>query len=166
LGDHPAFTKLRQLATMPAVTLQIELDSPALPEDHVVFSPKTALASYAEQSRTTFRDVPGRLSIDLARPEEFIEMEPEAIMAAVMADAKRLGIDLEGKVRRYRVVTHPEDFYALTPGSEQLRPAQATAVPGLTLAGDYTKQPLFCSMEGAVISGQRAAKAVVKGKQE
>ena len=38
------------------VTLQIELDEPALPEDHVVFSPKTVLASYAEQSRTTFRD--------------------------------------------------------------------------------------------------------------
>jgi 15-cis-phytoene desaturase len=102
------------------------------------------------------------LSIDLAKPEVFIDMEPAAILAEVMKDAKRLGLDIEGKVRRYRVVTHPEDFYSLEPGNERLRPSQATPVPGLTLAGDYTKQPLFCSMEGAVISGQRAAKAVLK----
>ncbi len=162
LGDHPAFGKMLSLPSMPAVTLQIELDEPALPKDHVVFSPTTALASYAEQSRTTFRGLPGRLSIDLAQPEKFLGMAPEDVLAAVTADAKRLGIDIEGKVRRYRVVAHPEDFYLLAPGSEKLRPAQATPVPGLTLAGDYTKQPLFCSMEGAVMSGQRAAKAVLK----
>ena len=148
------------LPTMPAVTLQIELDEPALPEDHVVFSPKTVLASYAEQSRTTFRDVPGRLSIDMGQPERFIGQPPETVYAAALADLKRVGIDVEGKVRRYRVVDHPQDFYLLSPGSEALRPKQATPVPGLTLAGDYTRQALFCSMEGAVMSGRRAAKAV------
>ena len=160
LGDQAWFQKMLSLPTMPAVTLQIELDEPALPEDHVVFSPKTVLASYAEQSRTTFRDVPGRLSIDMGQPEKFIGQPPETIFAAALADLKRVGIDIEGKVRRYRVVDHPQDFYLLTTGAESLRPPQATPIPGLTLAGDYTKQGLFCSMEGAVISGQRAARAV------
>ncbi len=162
LPDHPAFRKMMQLETMPAVTLQIELDEPALPKDHTVFSPTTVLASYAEQSRSTFRHAPGRLSIDLARPEEFLHQPPEAILAAVLADAKRLDLPIEGKVRRYRVVSHPEDFYLLAAGREKLRPSQATPVPGLTLAGDYTKQPLFCTMEGAVMAGERAAKVVLK----
>jgi 15-cis-phytoene desaturase len=156
---------MMRLETMPAVTLQIELDEPALPKDHTVFSPGTVLASYAEQTRSTFRGVaPGRLSIDMAQPEKFLHEPPETIMAAALADAKRLGLDIEGKVRRYRVVTHPEDFYLLTTGAEKLRPSQATPIPGLTLAGDYTKQPLLCTMEGAVISGERAAKAVLKEK--
>ena len=162
LGDHPWFEKMLALPTMPAVTLQIELDEPALPEDHVVFSPKTVLASYAEQSRTTFRDVPGRLSIDLGQPEKFIGRPPEEIFAAAMADARRVGLNIENNVRRYRVVEHPQDFYLLSPGAEALRPPQATPIPGLTLAGDYTKQVLFCSMEGAVMSGQAAAKAVAR----
>lgn len=162
LGAHPWFRNMLRLPTMPAVTLQIELDEPALPADHVVFSPNTLLASYAEQSRTTFRHVPGRLSIDLARAEVYINKTPEEILAAVLEDAARLGLDIAGKIRQYRVVTHPEDFYLLAPGNEKLRPSQATPVPGLTLAGDYTKQPLFCSMEGAVISGRRAARAVLK----
>ncbi len=162
LGDHPWFEKMLALPTMPAVTLQIELDEPALPEDHVVFSPKTVLASYAEQSRTTFRDLPGRLSIDLGQPEKFIGRPPEEIFAAAMADARRVGLNIENNVRRYRVVEHPQDFYLLSPGAEALRPPQATPIPGLTLAGDYTKQVLFCSMEGAVMSGQAAAKAVAR----
>lgn len=162
LGDHPWFEKMLALPTMPAVTLQIELDEPALPEDHVVFSPKTVLASYAEQSRTTFRDAPGRLSIDLGQPEKFIGRSPEEIFTAAMADAQRVGLNIENNVRRYRVVDHPQDFYLLSPGSEALRPPQATPIPGLTLAGDYTRQPLFCSMEGAVLSGEAAAKAVVR----
>ena len=164
LGDHPWFEKMLTLPTMPAVTLQIELDEPALPEDHVVFSPNTILASYSEQSRTTFRDVPGRLSIDLGRPEEFIGRPPEEIFSAAMADARRVGLNIEGNVRRYRVVDHPQDFYLLSPGSEALRPPQATPVPGLTLAGDYTRQPLFCSMEGAVLSGRAAAKVVERAR--
>ena len=164
VGDHKGFKKMMALPSMPAVTLQIELDEPALPKDHVVFSPTTVLASYAEQSRTTFRQVPGRLSIDMAKPEEFIRMSPEEVMAVALADAGRLGIELAGKVRRYRVVSHPEDFYLLSPGMDKLRPSQITPIPGLTLAGDYTRQPLFCTMEGAVISGQRAARAVLENK--
>jgi 15-cis-phytoene desaturase len=162
LGDHPWFRKMLRLPSMPAVTLQIELDQPALPEDHVVFSPTTLLATYAEQSRTTFRDVPGRLSINLAKPEIYIAKAPEVILAEVLQDLNRLGIKIENRIRQYRVISHPEDFYLLEPGYEKLRPSQTTLVPGLTLAGDYTKQPLFCSMEGAVISGERAAKAVLK----
>lgn len=159
LGEDPWFEKMLALPTMPAVTLQLELDEPSLPEDHVVFSPNTVLASYAEQSRTTFRHVPGRLSIDMGQPEKFIGRPPEEIYAAAMADARRVGLNLDGNVRRYRVVDHPRDFYLLSPGSDALRPPQATPVPGLTLAGDYTRQPLFCSMEGAVLSGKSAARA-------
>lgn len=162
LGEHPAFKKMLQLPSMPAVTLQIDLSQPALPEDHTVFSPTTVLASYAEQSRTTFRETSGRLSIDLAQPEKYINETPEVILAAVLADARRLGLDFEDNILQYRVVDHPHDFYLLGPGMERLRPRQKTGVPGLTLAGDYTKQPLFCTMEGAVMSGQRAARAVLK----
>jgi 15-cis-phytoene desaturase len=58
------------------------------------------------------------------------------------------------------VVRHPSEFYLLEPGSEPRRPTQRTSIPGFALAGDYTKQDLICSMEGAVISGRLAAEAV------
>src|SRR5690606_6315188 len=80
----------------------------------------------------------------------------------VIKDAESIGIFLRDKVTSYRVVIEPMEFYRLTPGSEQLKPSQETPIPGLTLAGDYTKQKYLATMEGAVYSGKLAAKAVAE----
>jgi 15-cis-phytoene desaturase len=97
----------------------------------------------------------------LSDSQRRIGMAPEQIFAEVCSDAPRIGIDLKQIVRRYRVVTQPDDFYSLSPGSEALRPRQRTPIPGLTLAGDYTKQEYLATMEGAVVSGRRAARLVL-----
>jgi 15-cis-phytoene desaturase len=163
-GRHPWARPMLSLPSMPVVTIQLELDRPSMPYDRTTFGPCTALASFAEQSRTTFRHVPGRLSVILGRPERFLEATPEEILAVTVRDAAKLGIDLDGHVLRYRVVTRPDDFYSLAPGKDHLRPGQVTPIPGLTLAGDYTRQPLLGTMEGAVISGQLAARAVLAAR--
>jgi 15-cis-phytoene desaturase len=161
-GAHPWFEPMLRLPTMPAVTVQIELDRPAMPSDRVVFGPGTAMASFAEQSRTTFPHVAGRLSVILAPPEEFLEMDSELVLRRVLADAGRLGLELEGRVRSYRVIRIPNDFYSLAPGHDALRPRQRTPIPGLTLAGDYTRQPFMATMEGAVVSGRLAARSILE----
>lgn len=154
------FEKLLKLPTMPAVTFQMELSKPSMSIDHTTFGPLTSLASFAEQSRTTFRSSPGRLSVILTPPEDFIAMDPKDILKIVVDDAARLGIELKGKVKRYHKVSLPHDFYSLAPGSEALRPGQGTTVKGLALAGDYTKQKHLATMEGAVVSGHRAVSLI------
>jgi 15-cis-phytoene desaturase len=163
LPDHPWFAPMLSLSTLSAVTIQMELDAPALPSDHTNFS-TGALCCFAEQSRTTFTHAKGRLSVILYPPGEFLDMEPGKILERTVGEARRIGLDLAGRVTDYRVVRHPHDFYALRPGSEALRPAQETPVPGLALAGDYTRQPWVASMEGAVVSGERAAAAVTSAR--
>jgi 15-cis-phytoene desaturase len=164
LAEDPRFASFFALPATPAVTLQIDLDRPALEDDHPVFGPGTSLICFAEESRTAFRGPRGRLSIVLTPPEHFIDMPPEAVLEAVVRDAATLGLDLAGRIQRYRVVAMPGDFYAAAPGHERLRPAQATAVPGLTLAGDYTRQPFLTTMEGAVLAGQRAARVIEQAR--
>lgn len=152
---------LRNLEMVSAVTIQFELRSPLLDSDRTHFSPD-GLCCFAEQSRTTFRHAPGRLSAILFPPEACLRMSPEQKAEFAYEEAARLGLPLREKAVTYRVVEHPQEFYAMTPGSEQLRPLQQTPVPGLSLAGDFTKQPFLASMEGAVISGKRAAAAVLR----
>jgi squalene-associated FAD-dependent desaturase len=48
-----------------------------------------------------------------------------------------------------------------TVGFERKRPAARTAVPGLVLAGDWTRTHMPCTMEGAVKSGFTAAEQVL-----
>lgn len=160
---HPYFAAMLRLPTMPAVTFQLELRRPAMPEDRTTFGPGTILASFAEQSRTTFSQSKGRLSVILAQPDHHMDRSADSILQIVLKDAAKLAIPIRDRdVLAYRKVALPHDFYALTPGSEALRPPQHTPVPGLTLAGDYTKQPYLATMEGAVVSGNRAAAVVAR----
>jgi 15-cis-phytoene desaturase len=159
-ADHSSLQNFLRLPTMPAVTFQLELRKPSMPIDRTTFGPTTALASFAEQSRTTFQGSAGRLSIILAHPEIYLHKDDDEILRHVLRDGDRLGLELRDNVQSYRSVRLPHDFYSLAPGNEALRPAQQTDIPGLILAGDYTKQPYVATMEGAVVSGQRAAKLV------
>ena len=50
--------------------------------------------------------------------------------------------------------------FSVTPGLDRFRPAQQTALPGLFLAGDWTRTDWPSTMEGAARSGRLAAGAV------
>jgi len=74
---------------------------------------------------------------------------------AVMAPAVR-----DAQLEHARVVTEHHAVFSPLPGSERLRPLQATGIPGLTLAGDWTQTGWPATMEGAVRSGNLAAAQV------
>jgi 15-cis-phytoene desaturase len=154
------FQPMLRLPSLSAATIQFELDAPLLPSDHTNFS-STSLCCFAEQSHTTFSHIPGRLSAILYPPGDFVNLEPNEVAERAYDDADKLGLPLRKHSQRYRIINHPHDFYAMEPGTESLRPDQRTPIPGLALAGDYTRQPFIASMEGAVISGQRAAEAIL-----
>jgi squalene-associated FAD-dependent desaturase len=67
------------------------------------------------------------------------------------------------RVERSLVLREPDATFASDPANEALRPAAATPVKGLILAGDWTATGLPATIEGAVRSGFRAAEAVERG---
>jgi 15-cis-phytoene desaturase len=165
-AELPPDTELRKLVDLPdmsGVAVQLELDTAGMPDDHCVFGPNSILGTFAEQSHTTFRSSRGRISTFLSPAEPYLAMKDAEVVAAVVTDLKRQGVDVRDRVRQAVVVRHPSDFYRLEPGSEARRPRQRTTIPGLALAGDYTRQPFICSMEGAVVSGRLAAEALLDG---
>ena len=160
--DDPWFNDMLSLGTMPSVTFQMELKDPSLPVDRTTFGPMTSMSSFAEQSRTTFRGSPGRLSVILSPPETYVHLPERDILHCVLADAEALGMHIKNDVLSYRKVVLPHDFHSLAPGAMRLRPTQKTAIKNFYLAGDYTRQKFVATMEGAVYSGELAAKALVK----
>jgi uncharacterized protein with NAD-binding domain and iron-sulfur cluster len=59
------------------------------------------------------------------------------------------------------IVKEKRATFSPRPGTDAIRPAQATDVPGLVLAGDYMQTGWPATMEGAVRSGYLAAEAVL-----
>lgn len=151
-----------RLPTMSACSLQIELKYPALKKDITTFAPGTNIVSLAEQSRSTFQCSKGRLSLILGNPKEFAEKSKDEILSVILPQLKSVGINIENSIIRAEKVSENNDFYSLGKGSQSLRPTQYTGIKGLILAGDYTLTPSFATMEGAVISGEKAAKICIK----
>ena len=63
------------------------------------------------------------------------------------------------KVVRASVVKERRATFSLAPGQPK-RPPTATHVEGLVLAGDWIETGLPATIEGAAISGRRAAEAI------
>jgi squalene-associated FAD-dependent desaturase len=58
-----------------------------------------------------------------------------------------------------RVVTQPAAVFSISPETEQLRPQQQTAIPNLSIAGDWTATGWPATMESALRSGRKAIDA-------
>lgn len=164
LKNHESLDKLFSLKTMSACTFQLELNKPALKKDITTFAPGTDMVSFAEQSHSTFRNLKGRLSVILGNPKEYSNKRAEVILEIVKKQMSSLGVHLDNSIINYRKIAEEDEFYSLDKGSQKLRPAQKTEIDGLVLAGDYTLTSSFATMEGAVISGKKAAEVCLENK--
>jgi 15-cis-phytoene desaturase len=62
------------------------------------------------------------------------------------------------KVVKFTCVRTPTSVYETLPGTEAFRPTQRSPISNFYCAGDFSKQRYLASMEGAILSGQLAAK--------
>ena len=63
----------------------------------------------------------------------------------------------EAKLLKTGLLKEARATFSVTPGLDKLRPAQETGLPGLFVAGDWTRTEWPSTMEGAVRSGRLAA---------
>ncbi|HET9691764.1 MAG TPA: hydroxysqualene dehydroxylase HpnE [Acidimicrobiales bacterium] len=106
---------------------------------------------------------PGQyLAVSLSAADEHLGTPNDDLVAAVTAalrrvlPAARLATVTDAFVTKERTAT-----FRAGPGSRRLRPGPATASPRTFLAGAYTDTGWPATMEGAVRSGRRAARAAL-----
>jgi zeta-carotene desaturase len=97
----------------------------------------------------------GAASVVARSNQELIDLALEEVRGAL--PAARAAVMTRGVVVRERRAT-----FSVAPGQPS-RPRAETGVPGLVLAGDWTDTGLPSTIEGAVVSGHRAAAVVLAG---
>lgn len=162
---HPYVNKLLEIPTLSEISIQLELNKPAMKLDRTTFTPMlNTIVSFSEESRTTFQNKDGRLSIILKSTDKITKLNDLDIFKITIKELKKIGLDIEKNIIDYRIVRHNNKFYHFSPNIDKKRPKQQTPIKGLILAGDYTQQKLFSTMEGAVISGINAYNEIMKTK--
>lgn len=91
-----------------------------------------------------------------------LRMTREEILSAALNELQLFFPEVKrAKLIKSGVLKEARATFSVVPGLDQFRPTQATAWPGLYLAGDWTATGWPSTMEGAVRSGRLAAGAVM-----
>lgn len=101
---------------------------------------------------------PGLISAVISAHGRHEAMDHEALAAAIHTEVARILPGL-APPRWSRVIAEKRATFACTPGL--VRPLTVTPLPGLVLAGDYIAGDYPATIEGAVRSGIKAARALL-----
>ncbi len=161
LRSEPPFDGIARLKPSPIVSIELWLDRV------VVDRPMVGL----RDSEVEWVFDKGRLHGRTGAPQHLAFIVSAAYRSTPRPNAELVGA-AEEALRRYfpamagatvtrsLVMREPEATFASDPAAEALRPANATPIRGLFLAGDWTNTGLPATIEGAVRSGRAAAQAV------
>ncbi|HEY9877241.1 MAG TPA: 9,9'-di-cis-zeta-carotene desaturase [Leptolyngbyaceae cyanobacterium] len=179
------FDNIYKLDAVPVATVQLrfdgwvtELNDPqarkqlqkAAGLDNLLYTADADFSCFADMALTSpsdyYREGEGSLlQLVLTPGDPFIKQSNEEIAQHVLKQVHDLfPSSRELNMTWYSVVKLAQSLYREAPGMDPYRPDQATPVANFFLAGSYTQQDYIDSMEGATISGRRAANAVLAMK--
>jgi zeta-carotene desaturase len=136
--------------------------------DNLLYTADADFSCFADLALTSPADYyrPGEgslLQLVLTPGDPFIKQSNEAIAQHVLKQVHELfPSSRELNMTWYSVVKLAQSLYREAPGMDVYRPNQKTPVNNFFLAGSYTQQDYIDSMEGATISGRRAAKVILE----
>ncbi len=102
---------------------------------------------------------PDRLSVTISAGDAWLETPREELAKRIWADVAKVA-GLSGEPPRWQIVRERRATFAASPEQDALRPGATTRWRNLVLAGDWTQTRLPATIEGAIRSGVRAAKAL------
>jgi 15-cis-phytoene desaturase len=161
------FAGLSQFEGVPVITAQLWFDRQVTHIDNILFNPDGRIPVYADLANTTPAYACGgksRMEFCVAPARDLMDLPDDEIVRRVKAnvDATFPMTAPQARIVKSTVVRIPQSVYWPKPGIDHLRPTQATPIGNLFLAGGYTTQDFYDSMEGAVASGRLAATALME----
>jgi hypothetical protein len=145
----------RAVVASPIVTVNLWLDRGVLPAPFVGLPGRTF--QWVFDKRQVLGDSASHLSSVSSGAAAVVAQSSDALAALAYDElASALPAARAARVLRSVVVRERRATFSLAPGQPP-RPGTQTAVRGLLLAGDWVDTGLPATIEGAVVSGHRAA---------
>ena len=156
------------VAPAPAQGLLPEIDAPddfraivnghfALPPgfDWTAVAPMTGLIGGVAEWVFVFHD---RISVTVSGADRIVDGDRADLARRLWADVAR-ALDLGGTpLPTWQIVKEKRATFAATPEQDKKRPPARTGLSNLVLAGDWTRTGLPATIEGALRSGETAAR--------
>ncbi|MEP7288659.1 MAG: FAD-dependent oxidoreductase [Chloroflexota bacterium] len=171
--DRDYFKGLMQIEGVPVVSVHLWADRQISYVDNILFSPDGVIPVYADMANTTpeyrtngngtMGSRKSRFQFVVAPAHDLINADDETILDQVWDSIQRNFpvTAKDAQIEKYHIVRVPQSVYWPKPGMDKFRVPQKSPIDNLFLAGGYTIQRFYDSMEGATRSGNRAADAII-----
>ncbi len=153
------FADLHHLETSPITSAHLWYDRPVLRLPHVVL-----IDCLGQWVFSRGEVAPGEhyVQVVVSAARQFRGLGHEEVQRQILEELARLfPAARTARVMRARVVTEHAATFSAVPGVDKWRPVQASPIPNLFVAGDWTATGWPATMEGAVRSGYLAAEALL-----
>jgi squalene-associated FAD-dependent desaturase len=123
------------------------------------------LSHGAVKKKGTEEKTPQQLSLVISGAREFLEMSKQELIAIAMEDLRRvLPKAKKSNIVHSVVIKEKRATFSPSLGLEAIRPLPITTFSNLFLAGDWTNTGFPATIEGAVLSGKKAAELICEFK--
>jgi squalene-associated FAD-dependent desaturase len=146
------------LTWQPITTLYLQYDRvPALAQPMLALDDDEARSDFGQWffDKGQLGGAPGLVAVVISAAGAHQNLEQAALVAAIEAQLTRQ-LGFAAHARSARAISEKRATFACTPGLS--RPTNRTALARLVLAGDYTASDYPATLEGAVRSGNEAAR--------
>jgi zeta-carotene desaturase len=144
----------------PIVTVNLWFDRPVTPHSFVGL-PGRAM-QWVFDKRALLGEASSHLSLVSSGATALVGQTNQELVDLALGELKvALPSVKDAQLRRAVVVREKRATFSVAPGQPQ-RPQVDTSIPGLFLAGDWIETGLPATIEGAVVSGHRAAAAALR----
>ena len=164
LRTTPFFSSIASLPVAPAISVQVWFDRRVVSTSDFTLVARSVVPVYQDQSTNAYPYAKGsRISATISPADEYLSWTDQALVELTLGALAKVEPEVAGaRVLKSVVLKHRKHLIRPLPGAMSSRPEQATPVPNLFLAGDWTRQDYFGSQEGAVRSGRACAEAILR----
>jgi squalene-associated FAD-dependent desaturase len=164
VASWPWLDELTRMESAPITGVHLWFDRPIMPLAHAVLVGRTSQWIFNRGCRQPADGPQGHYyQVVISASRELAGRDRDAIAALVRDELAAIWPEVvASRLLRARVVTEHGAVFSPRPGLESLRPAQATSLERLFLAGDWTATGWPATMESAVRSGYLAAEGILK----
>ncbi len=105
----------------------------------------------------------GYVSLVMSGAREHVGMDGEELMKLALDELRSCFPSLrDANVKYYRIIKERRATVSITPDIQKKRPGNKTRFDNLLIAGDWTQTHLPATIEGAIMSGFKAAECVME----
>ncbi len=161
LRDEPLFTDILTLKPAPIISINLWFDRPLT--DREFLGLRGTTIQWLFNKGTILGTGENYVSIVLSGAHAHVGKSREDLLEMALAELRGLLPEARAaRVEHALVLKERFATFSPSPEADAVRPTARTPVRGLVLAGDWTRTGLPATIEGAVQSGQTAARCLLQ----